>query len=60
MTKLLKPKEAAERLNVSTRYVHYLFQEGELTGTYISERCVRIDEDSVEEMIERGRPNADS
>ncbi len=60
VTKLLKPKEAAEMLNVSTRQVHYLFQEGELTGTYITERCVRIDQDSVEKMINRGRPDGAS
>lgn len=60
MSKLLKPKEVAERLSISTRQVHYLFQQGALTGVYITDRCVRIDADSVDRLLTRGRPDANS
>jgi excisionase family DNA binding protein len=50
--RLLRPDQAAERLNVSTRSVYRLLAEGQLTGCKIR-GCLRVRESSVDDYIRR-------
>ena len=54
MSRLLRPDQVAERLQISTRQVHYLISTRQLDAVRIGTRTVRIPEDAVERMIDAG------
>lgn len=54
MATLLTRGEAAERLRLSEATVRRLARRGHLHEVRVSERAVRVDEDSVEHLAARG------
>lgn len=50
--RLLRPDQAAELLNVSTRSIYRLLAEGQLTGLKVR-GCLRVRESSVNDYISR-------
>lgn len=54
MSELLTPDEVAERLRVTSRQVHNLIAQGELSAVRIGKRTVRVPRHAVDDLLNRG------
>jgi excisionase family DNA binding protein len=60
---LLKPREVADTLRVSMKQVYLLIERGDLSAIRIGTskgNALRIEQDSLNELIEAGRTDAHS
>lgn len=53
MERLLRVRTVAERLNITTRAVYHLINDGKLPGVRVTERALRVKEQDLEAYLEK-------